>query len=224
MASSAAKRFRAVLEPAGNNLGWIVARIPFDIDKAWKKLVRLRVTVEIGGEIFRTSLFADAVHGGYFVLVNKKMQQAAGAKVGAMIDLTVAPDLEQREAELPPEFEKLLKREKALAKWFAQLSDSTRREVGKWLTGVKGPEARQRRVDQMAERLLLTMEGEKVLPPIIDVAFRRNPAARKGWEAMTPTKRRGHLLGVFYYQTPEAREKRVNKLLEDCLNLKESAH
>ena len=217
MTSSAAKRFRAVLEPAGNSLGWVIARVPFDIDKAWKKLIRLRVTVEVGGEVFRTSLFPDASHGGHFVLVNKKMQRAAGAKVGAMVNLTVVPDLEERKAELPPEFEKILKREKALAKWFSKLSDSTRFEIGKWLDGVKGPEARQRRVDQMAERLLLTMEGEKILPPVLDVAFRRNPAARKGWDAMTPTQRRGHLLGVFYYQSPDAREKRVGKLVADCL-------
>jgi len=222
MATNAAKHFRAVLEPAGNSLGWVIARVPFDINKAWKNLIRLRVTVEICGETFRTSFFADAAHGGYFVLVNKKMQQAAGAKLGAMIDLTVSPDLEEREAELPPEFEKILKREKALAKWFAQLSDSTRLEIGKWLVGVKGPEARQRRVEQMAERLLLTMEGEKILPPILDVAFRANPAARKGWDAMTPMQRRGHLLGVFYYQSPEAREKRVSKLVEDALRLARS--
>jgi uncharacterized protein YdeI (YjbR/CyaY-like superfamily) len=216
MTSGAAKHFRAVLEPAGNSLGWVIARVPFDIDKAWKKLIRLRVTVEVGGEVFRTSLFADSVHGGYFVLVNKKMQQAAGAKVGAMIDLTVAPDLEEREAELPPEFAKILKREKALAKWFDKLSDSTRFEIAKWLDGVKGSEARQRRAEQTAERLLLTMEGEKFLPPILDVAFRANPAARRGWDAMTPTQRRGHLLGVFHYQSPESREKRVGKLIEDC--------
>ena len=216
MTSGAAKRFRALLEPANNNLGWVIARVPFDIDKAWKKLIRLRVTVEICGEVFRTSLFADSVYGGYFILVNKKMQQAAGAKAGAMIDLTVAPDLEERKAELPPEFEKILKREKALAKWFTQLSDSTRFEIGKWLDSVKGPEARQRRAEQTAERLLLTMEGEKILPPILDVAFLANPAARKGWDAMTPTQRRGHLLGVFHYQSPESREKRVGKLIEDC--------
>ena len=73
----------------------------------------------------------------------------------------------------------------------------------------------------MAERLLLTMEGEKMLPPILDVAFRANPAARKGWDAMTPTQRRGHLMAVFYYQTPEAREKRVQKVIEDCLKAAE---
>ena len=36
--------------------------------------------------------------GGYFVLVNKKMQKAAGVKLGGMIELTVEPDLEEREA------------------------------------------------------------------------------------------------------------------------------
>ena len=56
----------------------MVARLPFDVTTAWKKMVRLRVKVEIGGEVFRTSLFADAQRGGHFVLVNKKMQKAAG--------------------------------------------------------------------------------------------------------------------------------------------------
>jgi uncharacterized protein YdeI (YjbR/CyaY-like superfamily) len=219
MAGSAAKRFRAVLEPLEGGLGWVVARLPFDVGTTWKKMVRLRVKVEVGGEVFRTSLFADARRGGHFVLVNKKMQKAAGVRLGGMIDLAVAPDLEEREAWVPVELEKLLKQEKALAKWYAKLSEPMRREIGKHIDGVKGAEARQRRVEQMAERLLLTMESEEVLPPILEVAFRRSPAARKGWDAMTAARRRGHLLGVFYYKSPEAREKRVGKLVEDCLKV-----
>ena len=82
MAGVAAKRFRAVLESLAGELGWTVARVPFDVKTAWKKMVRLRVKVEVAGEVFRTSLFADAVHGGHFVLVNKKMQKAAGVAVG----------------------------------------------------------------------------------------------------------------------------------------------
>jgi uncharacterized protein YdeI (YjbR/CyaY-like superfamily) len=84
---------------------------------------------------------------------------------------------------------------------------------------VKGAEARQRRAEQIAERLMLAMEGEKELPPILEVAFRGTPAARKGWEAMTETQRRSGLLAVFYYQSPEARGKRVKKLVEDCLKV-----
>lgn len=93
------------------------------------------------------------------------------------------------------------------------------RECGKWVAGVKGSEARQHRAEQLAERLMLAMEGEKVLPPIIQAAFRNRPAARKGWDAMTLTQRRRHLMGVFYYQSPEAREKRVAKVVEDALRI-----
>lgn len=213
------KRFRAMLEPLRSGLGWVVARVPFDVETAWKKMVRLRVKVEVGGEVFRTSLFADAVRGGHFVLVNKKMQMAAGVRVGGMIDLAVEPDLEEREAWVPAELEKLLKEEKALARWYAKLSEAMRREIAKYIDAVKGAGARQRRAEQMAERLMLTMESEKVLPPVLEVAFNRRPTARKGWEAMTVAQRRGHLLGVFYYQSPEARQKRVEKLVEDALRV-----
>ena len=58
---SPAKKVRATLEPANNGLGWVIVRLPFEVEKTWKKMVRLRVKVEIGGEVFRTSLFGDAV-------------------------------------------------------------------------------------------------------------------------------------------------------------------
>jgi uncharacterized protein YdeI (YjbR/CyaY-like superfamily) len=217
MAQSAAKKFRAVLVPLPGGLGWVVAWLPFNVENTWKKLVRFRVKVEVGGEVFRTSLFPGAQREGHFVLVNKKMQKAAGAKVGAIVDFTIAPDLDERTPTVPPELAKLLKTEKKLAKWFEKLSESTRWEIAKWINGVKGAEARQRRAEQMAERLMLAMEGEKELPPVIEVAFRGTPAARKGWEAMTQAQRRSGLLAVFYYQSPEARGKRVQKLVEDCL-------
>ena len=197
----------------------MIARVPFDVDAVWKRKKRLRVKVDVAGRVFRTSLFVDAARGGYFVLVNKEMQRAAGAKVGGFVVFAVEPDLEERPAEMTLEFEKLLKQEKRLAKWYAEQSESMQREVGKWLGAVKSAEARQRRAQQMAERMLLAMEGEKVLPPVIEAAFRKVPAARRGWEAMTVTQRRGHLLGVFYYQSLNARETRVNKMVEECLRI-----
>ena len=217
MAQRAAKRFRAVLEPLPGGLGWVVAWLPFEVEAVWKKMVRLRVKVEIGGEVYRTSLFPGAERDGHFVVVNKKMQKVAGAGVGAMVDFTVAPDLEERKPTVPPELTKLLKTQKRLAKWYEGLSEPQRWEIAKWIDGVKSAEARQRRAEQMAERLMLTMEGEKELPPVLEVAFRRAPAARKGWEAMTKAQRRSNLMAVFHYQGPEARDKRVRKVVEDCL-------
>ena len=209
-----------MLEPLQGGLGWVVAWLPFDVESAWKnKMVRLRVKVEVGGEVFRTSLFPGAQRGGHFVLVNRKMQKAAGAGLGAMVDFTIVPDLEERKPTVPPELAKLLKTEKKLAKWYEDLSEPIRWEIAKWIDGVKSVEARQRRAEQIAERLMLTMEGERELPPVLEVAFRRVPAARKGWELMTKVQRRSNLMAVFYYQSPEAREKRVKKVVEDCVRV-----
>jgi uncharacterized protein YdeI (YjbR/CyaY-like superfamily) len=67
--------------------------------------------------------------------------------------------------------------------------------------------------------MMLAMEGEEVLPPILQVAFRREPRAQAGWNAMTPLQRRHHLLGIFYYQSPEARERRTQKVVVDALRI-----
>jgi uncharacterized protein YdeI (YjbR/CyaY-like superfamily) len=216
------KRFRAALEPLPGNLGWVIARLPFDPAKTWKKMVRLRVKVEVGGEIFRTSLFPESGHKGLFLLVNKKMQKAAGASLGGTIDLAIEPDLEEREAEIPTELAAIFKKEKAVAGWYENQSDATKRDIEKTFASVKSLAARQRRAEQLAERVLSALEGEKELPPILEVAFRRNPMARKGWDLMTPRQRRGHLLGIFYYKSPEAREKRTGKVVEDCLRIAQS--
>ena len=130
------------------------------------------------------------------------------------MEFVLAPDLDPRPAELSDELAVLLDDEPGLREWFDAISESMRREIGKWAMEPKSDAARLRRAEQIAERLLATMEGEHELPPIIDAAFRAHPRARVGWARMTPTQRRGELLAVFYYQTPEARQKRVEKLVE----------
>jgi len=131
-----------------------------------------------------------------------------------MVEFAIAPDMEPREAELPDELAVLLEEEPGLRGWYDELTEYMRREIGKWVMDVKSDEARMRRAEQMAERLLATMEGERELPPVLEAAFRARPKARAGWAKMTPVQRRGELMAVFYYQTPEARLKRVEKLCD----------
>jgi uncharacterized protein YdeI (YjbR/CyaY-like superfamily) len=207
------KKFRAVLEKGDRALGWTIARVPFDPGVAWKEMVRLRVRGEVNGFAFRTSLFPD-VRGGFYLLVNQAMQTGADARLGDVAEFRLEPDLEPREAELPDELAVLLDDEPGLMDWYSELSEYTRREIGKWVMGVKSDEAKMRRAEQMAERLLATMEGERELPPVIEAAFRARPKARAGWKRMTETQRRGELMAVFYYQTPESRLKRVEKLCD----------
>jgi uncharacterized protein YdeI (YjbR/CyaY-like superfamily) len=212
------QKFKAALEKVDRTLGWTTARVPFAPAEVWPKMLRLRVRGEIGlskgkGFAFRTSLFPD-VRGGFCLLVNKAMQQGAGVVVGDVAEFWLEPDMEAREAELPDELAVLLEDEPGLREWYDELTEYTRRELGKWVLGVKSDEARMRRAQQAAERLLAAMEGEKELPPVIAAAFRRRPKAKAGWAKMTVTQRRGELMAVFYYQTPEAREKRVGKLCD----------
>ena len=212
-----AKRFQAVLEKGSRALGWSIARVPFPLVElqaaSGKPMVRLRVRGTVNGFAFRTSLFPDA-RGGFHLLVNRKMQAGAGVGLNDAAEFSLQPDLDPREAELPDELAVLLDEEPGLREWFDALSESMRREIGKWAMEPKSDAGRMRRAEQMAERLLATMQGERELPPVIEAAFRAHPRARAGWARMTATQRRGELLSVFYCQTPEARQKRVEKLVE----------
>jgi hypothetical protein len=219
MAGSRAKRFQAVLEKGDRALGWTVARVPFVPAEVWKERVRLRVKGEVNGFPFRTSLFPDPANPGRFVLlVSRAMQEGGEVGLGGTAEFLLEADLEPREAELPDELAVLLDEEAGLREWYGGLSESMRREIGKWIAGVKSDAARLRRAEQMAERLLATMEGETELPPVVEAAFRLRPKARAGWARMTTTQRRRELLGVFYYRTPEARQRRVEKLVEVAVN------
>jgi uncharacterized protein YdeI (YjbR/CyaY-like superfamily) len=96
------------------------------------------------------------------------------------------------------------------------LNYSTRNEIGKWVLQVKSAEARARRAEQMAERLLAVMDAEHDIPPVLKVAFARDARAFEGWRQMSPSQRRNHLFGIFYYRNPEARARRIEKVLQDA--------
>jgi uncharacterized protein YdeI (YjbR/CyaY-like superfamily) len=209
---NAAQSFRSSLEQGSRALGWVIARIPFDPARVWPKMIRLRVRGEINGFGFRTSLFPDP-QGGFYLLVNRAMQTGAGAHLGDMADFRLEADMEERAAELPDELGVLLDGEAGLRAWYDSLTEYTRREIGKWIGGVRSDASRMKRAEQMAERLLATMEAEVELPPLIAKAFRRHANVRTAWDRLTPLQRRAQLMGVFYYQTPEARERRVEKLI-----------
>jgi uncharacterized protein YdeI (YjbR/CyaY-like superfamily) len=214
--ATTARTFRATLEQGSLALGWVIARVPFDPADAWPKMVRLRVRGEINGFPFRTSLFPDP-RGGFYLLVNRAMQKAAATHLGDTAGLHLEPDLEARPADLPDELAVLLDDEPGLRPWYDSLNEYTRREIGKWITSVKTDASRMKRAKQMAERLLATMEAEAELPPLIAAAFRRNPKARTAWDKLTPLQRRQQLMAVFYYQTQEARQRRIDKIITTLL-------
>jgi hypothetical protein len=210
-----AKSFKATLERMPSNLGWVIIRIPLDVPKVWGVRGMLKVKGEINGFAFRTSLFPTG-KGFHYLLVNKRMQAGAGARPGDTARFRLEPDTEKRTATVPPELQRILNEERSLRRWFDQLNYSTRKWNCDLVTQAKSPHARLRRAEQVAEQLISTMEAERELPPILKLAFARDPRALAGWQRMSPTHRRGHLLAIFNYRSPEARDRRINKILDDA--------
>jgi uncharacterized protein YdeI (YjbR/CyaY-like superfamily) len=217
MPKSQAKNFRGTLERLRGNLGWIIVRIPFDVKKTWGS-ARPKVRGEVNGAVFRTSVFPEK-DGRAFLLINKQLQKDAGIVEGITATFKIELDTAPREVEVPAELNGIFAESKRLKKWFESLSYSYRRWIADWIAEPKSAASRERRADQIAERLMETMEAERELPPLIKTAFERNAVAREGWRRMTARQRRGELMAIFYYRTPEARQRRLQKVLEFAKNV-----
>jgi uncharacterized protein YdeI (YjbR/CyaY-like superfamily) len=217
MSSKLEKSFRALLEATGTSLRWVIVRVPIDLKKTWPMWKSRRVFGEINGFAFKTALIPGTKGQGHVLIVNRKMQAGARVRAGERAFIKLTPDLGELVIDLPPEFAKILKADRALRKFFDAMSPSMRKGFANFIADAKSAETRQKRAEAMAESLMLAMEGEVEPPPILRAAFQRQPESRRGWDLMTPTQRRNHLLGIFYSQTVEGRERRAAKAIESCL-------
>jgi uncharacterized protein YdeI (YjbR/CyaY-like superfamily) len=211
----AAKRFEARLERMPSRLNWVIIHLPFDAAKVWGSRGQIKVKGEVNGFAFRTSLF-PAGAGRHILLVNKRMQKGARAVEGSVARFHIELDNDERIVTIPDDLARILRQDRLLRRWYDALNHSTRNDIAKWITEPKSGEARLRRAEQIAERLLAVMEAERELPPVLQVAFARHPRAREGWDKMSASRRRGHLFGIFYYRTPDARGRRIDKMLDDA--------
>ena len=211
-----AKSFKAMLERIPSRFNWVTIRIPFDVTKVWGTRAKVRVKGEINGFPLRAWVF-PTTKGYQCMLIKKSLQTGGNASVGDTAHFRLEPDTAKRVAIIPAEFERILKQDRAFRRWFDALGFSMRSWICHWIVSVKSPEARVRRAEQIAEQLLSTMEAELDLPPILKRAFASDPRAYEGWQSMTPLQRRYQLLSIFYCRTPESRDRRIAKMMEDAL-------
>lgn len=164
------------------------ARVPVDFKKAWPEWRTRRVIGEINGFPFNATLFPAAKGTQHFLIVNKRMQAGAGATAGARVQIWIEPDLKEQVVAVPSELLLALKGDRRLRRWFEGLSPSMRKGIGGFVDQAKGAETRRIRGEKMAESLMLAMEGEEEVPPILRAAFQTQPLALEGWNAMTQTQ------------------------------------
>jgi uncharacterized protein YdeI (YjbR/CyaY-like superfamily) len=217
------KTFRAPLERKAGNLGWTVVRIPFDAAALWGVRGSIRVAGDINGFVFRTSLFPDG-EGNHFLLVNRAMQKGGHASAGMIAAFRLAPDVDKPRVAPPPELMPAINQERALRKYFDGLSPSMRNDIAHHVAEPKSADARRRRAERVAERLMTSMIAERgELPPLLQAALIRNPAAKRGWELMPPSKKRFHILGLTAYKSAESQQKRLAKTLEEAAHYAKKA-
>jgi uncharacterized protein YdeI (YjbR/CyaY-like superfamily) len=212
-AKSSGKTFEAVLQPSGDKLNWIIIRVPLDVQKVWGTRGQLKVKGEINGFPFRTSLFPDG-KGRHIMMVNKKMQRGGAARPGEKARFRIEPDTAERVATVPLELKRVLKQSKPLERYFNSLRYSIRKWITDEISARKQAASRVRRAEQVGVWLMEALEAEHELPPLVRIALSNNAKAQAGWELMTSSHRRQHLLGIFYPRSPESRQRRVQKAVE----------
>lgn len=211
------KTFSATLERrTSHSMNWTIIWIPFDVGKVWGSRGHLRIKGEINGFPFRTAVLPTR-GGGHFMIVNKQMQKGAKVRPGMEARFWMEADTEKRIAPAAPELEKALRSSRQLRRFWESLSPSMRADMARFVAGAKQPATRVRRAEQIAERLMETMEAERELPPLLRQALARDPRAAEGWNRMTPSHRRRHLFGIFHYQDPRARLRRLEKAVEELI-------
>ena len=210
------KSFTAALQSSGDRLNWTIIRVPLDVAQIWGKRGQLRVKGTINGFAFSTSLFPDG-KGGHLMIVNKKMQSGGKAWLGERAKFLMEPDTTPRSVTVPGELLRVLGESKRLRKFYDSFNDSYRNYMASWVGEPKSGEARMRRAEQIAERLMLTMEAEKELPPVLAVALARNPLAREGWGADAGGASPLTLDGIFGYRNPESQGRRIAKAVQEMV-------
>ncbi|MBB6143955.1 uncharacterized protein YdeI (YjbR/CyaY-like superfamily) [Silvibacterium bohemicum] len=216
--AKSAKTFKATLKPDGTPLNWTVVSVPRSVIDGLGEGKRPRVRGEINGFSFRTSLFSNG-KGDFTLLVNKKMQKAVGVTLGSVAEFRLEPDVEARAVAMPPELKRAMAASAALRKYYDKQSYSFHKYSSGMITQLKSAEARTRQAERLAEIFLAMLEGEKEPPPILQAPFVRNPLAAQGWKQMTEVQRRGHLWGIFYYLSPESRQKRADKAVAEAVRI-----
>ena len=140
------KRFRALVKrKEGGDVCSI--DIPFDVEQTFGARGRVPVRGTLNGAPFRSSAFRM---GGdcHFMVVNRRMREAAGVRGGETVPVVMGRDDAPRTIEPPADFARALKGDREARAVWDKLSYTHRREHVEHIEGARKPETRQRRIER----------------------------------------------------------------------------
>jgi hypothetical protein len=148
--ASASKTFKARIEGEGPGGAWTRVQLPFDVERTWGSKGRVSVKGTINGFAFRSSIFPNG-DGTHHMMINKAMKEGATAGAGDAVNITMAPDTEERTVDVPADLKKAVSGNRAASALFAQLGPSCRKEYVEWIEGARRAETRTSRIEKAVE-------------------------------------------------------------------------
>lgn len=141
--------FTAVIQNAGS--GGAFVEVPFDAETAFGSK-RPKVKALIEGIPYRGILTRMGTEC-HILGIRKEIREQAGKTFGDEVTITVEPDTEPREVEIPADLLKELKKDKEAKAFFDKLSYTHQKEYVTWITEAKKEETRQNRIAKTIEML-----------------------------------------------------------------------
>ena len=151
-------KFKAAIEsvegPSGR--GGACVFFPYDVEKEFGTRGQVPVKITFDGVPY-TGTMIKYGQPQHMLPLLKAIREQIGKGPGDIVIVTVERDNSARTVEVPPEFEKLLKKEKLMPA-FEKLSYTHRKEYCRWITEAKKEETRLAR---LAKAVTMLRDGVK---------------------------------------------------------------
>lgn len=142
-------KFKARIE--GASLGGACVYFPYNVEEEFGTRGRVAVKATFDGVPYSGSIVKYGAPQ-HMLGISKSIREQIGKGPGDTVEVTIEKDETERTVEVPPEFQKLLKKEKLLPV-FEKLSYSHKREYCRWITEAKREETRANRLVKAVELL-----------------------------------------------------------------------
>ena len=141
--------FTAEIKNAGG--GGAFVEIPFDVEQEFgSKRPKIRAMIE--GVPYR-GILTRMGSEYHMLIILKGIREQIGKTFGDQIEITVEPDSEPRQIEIPKDLVKEFKKDKNAKAFFDKLSYTHRKEYVTWINEAKKEETRQNRIAKTIEML-----------------------------------------------------------------------
>ena len=142
--------FRPAAEKAAT---WTFLTLPKDASAKLPSRGQTTVDGTLNGRAFKATLEPDG-QGGHWLKVDRELREAAGAEVGEVVTLELAPVVDEPEPAVPSDLEKALAAAPSKTRdvWTV-ITPAARRDYIHWIVSPKRPETRAKRIDAACDML-----------------------------------------------------------------------